>query len=92
MIAKADLLSCKQDLEAHIGSRVRLKSNGGRKRTIIHEGILESCSLNVFTVRCPVSANYNEHVSFSYVDMLTKTVEVKFADEDDHYESSEYVS
>lgn len=93
MIAKADLLSCKQDLEAHIGARVRLKSNGGRKRTIVHEGYLETCSLNVFTVRCPVSTNYDEFVSFSYVDMLTKTVEVKFADQDGAYaEPSECAS
>lgn len=92
MIAKADLLSCKQDLEAHIGAKVRLKSNGGRKRTIIHEGFLDACSLNVFTVRCPITPFYDEYVSFSYVDMLTKTVEVKFADEDGIYETAECAS
>lgn len=87
MIAKTDLQTCKEDLQAHIGTRVRLKSNGGRKRTIVHEGYLDTCSMNVFTVRCPVSANYNEFVSFSYVDMLTKTVEVKFANPDGSYSS-----
>jgi uncharacterized protein Veg len=80
LIAKSDLISCRDDLSNHIGTRVRLKSNGGRKRTIVHEGFLDNCSVNVFTVRCPVSATYNEFVSFSYVDLLTKTVEVTFQD------------
>lgn len=92
MIAKADLQSCKKDLEAHIGAKVRLKSNGGRKRTIIHEGFLEACSSNVFTVRCPVNPFYDEYVSFSYVDMLTKTVEVHFADADGVYQTAECAS
>ena len=76
MIAKTDVSNCRDTLSNHIGDRIYLRSNGGRMRTVGHEGYLESCSPNVFTVRCPVSTNYDEHVCFSYVDVLTGVVEI----------------
>lgn len=78
MIVKTDLDACKRDLEHFIGRKIRLTSNGGRKRTIIHEGILDHCYPNVFTVRCcrRNSDTYQEIISYSYVDILTKVVEV----------------
>ena len=36
LIAKNDLASCRADLEARLGQRIMLKSNGGRRRTVIH--------------------------------------------------------
>ena len=82
MIAKTVVLYCREILSRLHGDRIYLRSNGGRRRTVVHEGYLESCSPNVFTVRCPVSTNYDEHVCFSYVDVLTGVVEIAFnADE-----------
>ncbi|NCC84108.1 MAG: Veg protein [Clostridia bacterium] len=80
MIIKSELEMCKRDMEACVGRKVRLKSNGGRKRTIIREGIVENCYPNVFTVRC-IRTNHDdpEMVSYSYVDILTDTVEVAVA-------------
>jgi uncharacterized protein Veg len=76
MIVRNELENCKKDLEANIGKNVRLRSSGGRKRTIIQEGVLESCYPNLFTVRCNRKNSYQEMVSFSYVDVLTHVVEV----------------
>ena len=76
MIIKTDLDSCRKDMQAFIGKKVTLKSNGGRKRLIVQEGILDSCYPNVFTVRCAKSSIYQEMVSYSYVDILTRAVEV----------------
>lgn len=77
MIAKNDVEQCRSDLTACLGRKVKLRSNGGRKRIIIHEGILDSCYPNVFTVRCDrKQSKYPELISFSYVDILTETVEV----------------
>lgn len=83
MIIKGELEMCKRDMEACVGRKVRLKSNGGRKRTIIREGIVESCYPNVFTVRC-IRHNHElpEMVSYSYIDILTDTVEVAVAPDD----------
>lgn len=76
MIIKTDLDSCRKDMQAYIGKRVTLKSSGGRKRLIVQEGILESCYPNVFTVRCSKSNRYSEMISYSYVDILTRAVEI----------------
>ena len=76
MIAKTDLDICRRGMQAYVGRRVKLKSSGGRKRTIVQEGILDSCYPNVFTVRCSKHKTYQETVSFSYVDILTRVVEI----------------
>ncbi len=76
MIAKSDLDSCRRDMQSYIGRTVRLKSNGGRKRTIVQVGVLDCCYPNVFTVRCPKPNAYQETVSYSYVDILTRVVEI----------------
>jgi uncharacterized protein Veg len=76
MIVKTDLDSCRKDIEAYIGRHVMLRSSGGRKRTIVQEGILDCCYPNVFTVRCSKKNAYQETVSYSYVDILTRAVEI----------------
>ncbi len=76
MIIKSDLEQCRRDMEAYIGRRIRLKTSGGRKRIIVHEGILDNCYPNVFTVLCHQGKPTEELVSFSYVDVLTAAVEV----------------
>ncbi len=78
MIVKTDLDACRRDLESFVGRRIRLTSNGGRKRTIVHEGVLDHCYPNVFTVRCTRrdSNTGSEIISYSYVDILTKVVEI----------------
>ncbi len=77
MIIRSDLDMCRSKLQSMIGKQVRLTSNGGRKRLIIHEGVIENCYPNVFTVRClRASDNDFEIVSYSYVDVLTRAVRV----------------
>ena len=78
MIIKSDVEACKKNLESYIGRTVRLTSNGGRKRIIVHEGILDHCYPNMFTVKCdrkPTNAA-QETVSYSYVDVLTGKVKI----------------
>ena len=77
MIIKSDIDMCKGKLETLIGKRVRLTSNGGRKRLIIYEGIVECCYPNVFTMRCDNEAGKQSIVSFSYIDVLTRAVRIK---------------
>ena len=74
-------------MQSYIGKRIRLKSNGGRKRTIIQEGVLDRCYPNVFTVRCArKNVADQETVSFSYVDILTRVVEIAIEPEAEHKE------
>jgi len=86
MIVKADLDTCRRGMEAYVGKRVRLRSSGGRKRTIIQEGILENCYPNVFTVRCSKLNAYQEMISYSYIDILTRVVEINIEPDAEHFE------
>ena len=66
-----------------IGSRVRLTSNGGRKRLIVHEGVIDNCYPNVFTVKCRREAEGDfEIVSYSYIDVLTRAVRIAIPAQD----------
>ena len=73
------LAEIRQDLEASRGRRLRLTANRGRQRVIVREGILEKTYPNVFTVRL-LDSNTVKRVSYSYSDVLTKTVEISLSD------------
>lgn len=81
MIQKEELELCKRDIQMCVGRKARLKTNGGRKRTVIREGVIEKCYPKVFTVRClketedGIKPGY-EIVTYDYIDILTGTVEV----------------
>jgi uncharacterized protein Veg len=76
MIVKSDLESCRKDMQSNIGKRIRLRSNGGRMSTIIQEGVLDSCYPYVLPVRCSMVNKHSELVSFTYIDVLTRVVEI----------------
>lgn len=77
MIIRSDLDLCREKLQSLVGKPVKLTSNGGRKRLIVHEGIVENCYPNVFTVRCKSNRDTGfDVVSYSYVDVLTRAVRV----------------
>ncbi|QKY71757.1 biofilm formation stimulator Veg [Lentibacillus sp. CBA3610] len=75
------LIEIKQGLECHVGQRLRLKANGGRRRTIERCGILAETYPSVFIVELDQDENAFERVSYSYADVLTETVELSFQDE-----------
>lgn len=76
MIIRSDLDLCRNKLQSMIGTSVRLTSNGGRKRLIIHEGVVDNCYPNHFTVKCKRSEGDYEIVSYSYIDVLTRAVRI----------------
>ena len=71
----------KQGLDCQIGRRLKLKANGGRKKTIIRSGVLAETYPSVFIVELDQDENAFERVSYSYADVLTETVELKFLDQ-----------
>lgn len=74
MIISSDIEFCRKKMETIIGKRVVLKTNGGRKRILTYVGVVDSCHPNIFTVKCECKVGTPTLVSFSYVDLLTKTV------------------
>lgn len=89
MIRNNSLAQIRQSVESHIGEKVRLKANKGRKRTTTREGILENAYPSIFVVKIDGGYNSVRRVSYSYSDILTETVEVTLCDEDTKIQTSD---
>ncbi|NMB95984.1 MAG: Veg protein [Clostridiaceae bacterium] len=76
MAEKSDLLEIKRSIEVCIGEKVQLKSNKGRKKTVIREGIIENTYPNIFTVKFENEYDMTRRVSYSYTDVLTNAIEL----------------
>jgi len=74
------LADIKKSLDGHLGKRLLLKANGGRRKTIERSGILTETYPAVFVVELDQDENSFERVSYSYADILTETVELTFED------------
>jgi len=74
-------MEIKKGLEGHIGKRLRLTANGGRRKTVIRSGVLSETYPAVFVVELDKEENAFERVSYSYADVLTEAVEINFLDE-----------
>lgn len=71
------LTTIKRDIEGHVGEKVTLKANGGRRKVVVNDGILEKTYDSIFVIR--LDNKSNRMVSYSYSDVLTKTVQLVFA-------------
>ncbi|MGL5086097.1 MAG: Veg family protein [Clostridium sp.] len=71
------IATIKRDIEGHLGDKVTLKANGGRKKILVNNGIIESVYPSIFVVR--LESDNERTVTYSYSDVLTKTVQLYFA-------------
>ena len=76
MAAKSILTDIKRDLDLHVGERIRLKANKGRKKVVEREGVLERTYPNIFVVKIQETDTGERRVSYSYADLLTEAVEL----------------
>lgn len=72
------LATIKNQLDSHLGDRLMLKANGGRKKIVERSGILSETYPSVFVVELDQDENNFERVSYSYADVLTDAVEIVF--------------
>jgi uncharacterized protein Veg len=70
------LMEIKRSMEIHVGQKIMLRANGGRKKTIERSGVLEETYPSVFIVKLDEEQHNFKRVSYSYVDILTESVEV----------------
>lgn len=75
------LSSIKNDLECRIGSKIMVVAQTGRKRQTKRCGVLSETYPSVFVVNLDQDENAFERVSYSYTDVLTKTVDISFFEE-----------
>jgi len=69
------LSDIRRDLELHLGEKVWLKANRGRRKAMVREGILESTYPYHFLVRMGDQHSFSR-ISVSYADLLTQSVEL----------------
>lgn len=77
MIYKDDILNLKTDITQKIGQKIMVKGTSGRSRFFEKEATIEKAYPNLFVVKYDED---NGNVTFSYTDVLTRTVEVKVFD------------
>jgi uncharacterized protein Veg len=70
------IATIKRDIERHIGEKVTLRANGGRKKILVNDGVLESAYPSIFVIR--LENDTQRTVTYSYSDVLTKTVQLVF--------------
>ncbi|HHU75369.1 MAG TPA: Veg protein [Firmicutes bacterium] len=75
MVAKNTLLQIRKELETHVGKKIKLRANRGRRKSYEKVGVLESTYPSIFVVLVN-EENYHQRYSFSYADVLTETVEL----------------
>jgi uncharacterized protein Veg len=71
------LATIKRDIENHVGERVTLKANGGRRKVFVNNGVIEKTYPSIFVIR--LDNDTRRTVTYSYSDVLTKTVQIVFA-------------
>ena len=83
MIEKTDIQRVKDLLTQNIGKRIRLSAKKGRKRVVVRHGVIKETYPSIFVVTLKsISefANTERTVSYSYADLLTKSIEIVLAD------------
>lgn len=88
MYIQKDLVKIKSNLADHVGHKVKLTAKKGRKQVVTREGVIESTYPSIFIVKLdtPDDIMVNDRrVSYSYTDVLTKSVELMICEpiEDD---------
>lgn len=81
MIYKTDIANLKTDIGDKIGQKIIVKGSLGRSKFFEKEATLEKAYPNIFVVKYEEN---NRNVTYSYTDVLTRTVEV------DVFNGSEY--
>lgn len=75
----SSLQEIKVQLDSHVGQEVTVVAQAGRKRITERSGILRSTFPSLFVVELDEDANF-ERASYSYTDILTKNIDITFAD------------
>ncbi|MGI6164198.1 MAG: Veg family protein [Bacillota bacterium] len=76
---KRSVESIRIKLDRHLGERIKVRANEGRKRISIKEGVLEKTYPSIFVIR--LDDESGRAVTWSYIDVLTDSVQIQFPDE-----------
>lgn len=72
------IASIKHQLDDHLGQSLTVVAQAGRKKVTRRKGTLRETFPAVFVVELDQDENNFERVSYSYTDLLTKTIQLEF--------------
>ncbi|WP_125705826.1 Veg family protein [Lacticaseibacillus daqingensis] len=75
------IASIKQQLDSKIGENLTVVAQAGRKKVTRRKGTLKETYPAIFVVDLDQDENAFERVSYSYADLLTKSIQITFDDE-----------
>lgn len=81
MICKSDIANLKTDILEKVGQKIIVKGSLGRSKVFEKEATIEKAYPNIFVVKYEEN---NRNVTYSYTDVLTRTVEVNVFDGDSY--------
>lgn len=70
------LKAIKESMDNFVGQPIMIKANRGRKKVLEVEGVLEQTYPKIFVVKLD-EEHLATRLSYTYTDILTKTVEVQ---------------
>lgn len=74
----------RENLEEFLGETLKVKANKGRKIVVENEAVLEETYPHVFVVKVASKSAPPQRVSYSYADIITKTVELSCPKSDEY--------
>ena len=77
MICQKDITDLKTDIDEKIGQKIIVKGSLGRSKSFSKEATIEKAYPNLFVIKFEEN---NRNVSYSYTDILTRTIEVDVFD------------
>ncbi len=77
MICRSDIANLKTDILEKVGQKIIVKGSLGRSKSFEKEATIEKAYPNIFVVRYE---DNNRNATYSYTDVLTRTVEVDVFD------------
>ena len=81
MICRNDISNLKTDINDKIGQKIIVKGSLGRSKEFAKEGTIEKVYSNIFTIKYDEGAR---NATYSYTDILTRTVEVDVFNGEDY--------
>lgn len=77
MMKQVDVNMVRKAVVSHVGSRVKVRANKGRRKIDVAEGIIFETYPSIFLIKIENDSESSfQTMSFSYTDVLTKDVQL----------------
>lgn len=73
-----NIVTIRQELSEQVGKEVKLTAYESRNRVVEHTGVLSNTYPSIFVIDLDSEHDSVDRVSYSYIDVLTGSVELKF--------------